>query len=209
VFAVTEPYAAGPDDGAGLIARAARLAESWADLTSTERRSILNQLVDRIDLMRETLEIHMLPSRLPRVLLDQNNHQYPAPPKDDNERRITLSVRARLKRTGMEIRLLINGSDGSARKKPDHSLCRLLAQAHQYQAMVMRNNGKTMAELATEAGVGGSYFTQVLRLSFLAPDITAAVLRDRHPIELNAKRLMRRIQLPIDWEKQRALLGTA
>lgn len=33
------------------------------------------------------------------------------------------------------------------------------------------------------------YFTRILRLSFLAPEILQAILRDRHPIELTAKRL--------------------
>ncbi len=84
----------------------------------------------------------------------------------------------------------------------------LPAQAHQYHAMVMRNGGNTMAELAAEAGVGGSYFTRILRLSFLAPDIVKAILRDRHPIELTAKRLANEVRLPLAWQDQHALLGT-
>ena len=75
------------------------------------------------------------------------------------------------------------------------------------QAMVMRNTGKTMATLAAEAGVGGPYFSRVFRLSFLAPDIVQAILRDRHPIELNARRLAAYTRLPIDWEDQRKCLG--
>ena len=74
--------------------------------------------------------------------------------------------------------------------------------------MVMRNGGKTMTELAAEAGVGGSYFTRILRLSFLAPDVVTAILRDRHPIELNAKRLVNEIRIPITWEEQHAALGS-
>ncbi len=35
-----------------------------------------------------------------------------------------------------------------------------------------------------------------------------AILRDRHPIELTAKRLANRTRLPIAWDEQRALLGT-
>ena len=108
----------------------------------------------------------------------------------------------------METRFLINGAGGGSRRKPDHSLYRVLAQAHQYNAMVMRNDGKTIAELAAGAGVGGSYFTQILRLSFLAPEIIKAILRDRHPIELTAKRLANEVRFPIAWEDQHALLGT-
>ena len=96
---------------------------------------------------------------------------------------------------------------GGARRKPDHSLCRLLAQAYRHNEMVMRSGGKTMAELAIEAGVTGSWFTRILRLSYLAPEVVKAILRDRHPIELTAKRLANDTRLPIAWEDQRTLLG--
>ncbi len=49
--------------------------------------------------------------------------------------------------------------------------------------------------------------SRILRLSFLAPDVVKAILRDRHPIELTAKRLAYRTHLPIAWDEQRALLG--
>ena len=65
-----------------------------------------------------------------------------------------------------------------------------------------------MEELAAEVGVGGSYFSRILRLSFLAPDLVKAILHDRHPVELSAKRLANEIRLPIAWHEQRALLGT-
>ena len=88
------------------------------------------------------------------------------------------------------------------------SLHRLLARAYRYNDMVMRSAGKTMGQLAADAGVGGSYFTRILRLSFLAPEIVRAILRDRHPIELTAKRLASQFRFPIAWDEQRALLGT-
>jgi hypothetical protein len=53
----------------------------------------------------------------------------------------------------------------------------------------------------------GSYFTRILKLSFLAPAITKAILRNRHPLELSAKRLANEIRLPVSWDAQRALLG--
>ena len=165
-------------------------------------------LVERIDLLRETLEIRILPGWLLSILLDENDRRDRVPPNEDNEPSIILSVPARLKRTGIETRFLIDGAGGGAFREPDHSLYRVLAQAHQYNAMVMLNHGKTMAALAAEVGVGGSYFTRVLRLGFLAPDVVKAILRDRHPIEPTAKRLTNEVRVPITWEDHYALLGT-
>ena len=38
--------------------------------------------------------------------------------------------------------------------------------------MLMRGQAQTMGQLALEARVTGSYFTRILRLSFLAPSLT-------------------------------------
>ena len=189
-----------------LIARAAELAGRWSELATVEKRALLAAVVDRVDLMPETLEIRIRPARLFSVLNDENNNQEPMNTESDDLAGVTLTVPARLKRTGIETRLLIDGASSSARRAPDHSLHRVLAQAHQYNAMVMRSGGRTMAELAAEAGVGGSYFTRILRLSYLAPEITKDILRDRHPIGLNAKRLVNQTNLPIGWEQQRSLI---
>jgi hypothetical protein len=68
------------------------------------------------------------------------------------------------------------------------------------------NDSTKALSVATEAGEGGSYFTRSLRLSFLALDIVKAILSDKHPIELSAKRLANEIRLPVVWHDQRALL---
>ena len=61
---------------------------------------------------------------------------------------------------------------------PDGTLttaCTVLARAYRYNEMVMRSGGKTMTQLAAEAGVVRSYFSRILRLSFLAPEIVKAI----------------------------------
>ncbi len=208
IFGAIEPQIRDVKRCTDLVARAAALARRWPRIAPTEKRTILVALVDRIDLLRETLEIHILPSRLLSILGDEGDSRDWARPEENDGPTLTFTVPARLKRTGLETRLLIDGAGGRARRKPDHSLRRLLAQAHRYNEMVMRNGGKTMAELAAEVGVTGSWFTRILRLGFLAPDIVKAILRDRHPIELTAKRLANDIRLPIAWEDQRTLVGS-
>ncbi len=189
-----------------LIARARDLAGRWPKTEPSVKRSILTTLLERIDLMRETLEIHILPRRLPSILRDENNWSDVRHSMAEDEPRIRFTVPAMLRRVGMETKLLIDGTGGGIRTGGDHSLRRLLAQAHQYRTLVMRNGGRTMVELAAEAGVGSSYFSRILRLSFLAPDVTKMILRDRQPIGLTARRLASDTRLPIAWEDQRALL---
>jgi DNA invertase Pin-like site-specific DNA recombinase len=208
IFGAVEPLVGDVNDCTDVVCRAAGLAQRWPDLDPAERRAILTTLVDRIDLLRETVEIRICPGRLPAILRAEDGPRDLKRTPDINEPTITFTVPARLKRAGKETRLLIDGTGGSGRRQPDHSLYRLLARAYRYNDMVMRSAGKTMGQLAADAGVGGSYFTRILRLSFLAPAVVKTILDDRHPIELTAKRLANQLRLPTAWDEQRALLGT-
>ena len=47
----------------------------------------------------------------------------------------------------------------------------------------------------------------LLRIAYLAPDIVAAILDGRQPVQLNRQRLARATNLPLDWHGQRQMLG--
>ena len=59
------------------------------------------------------------------------------------------------------------------------------------------------AGLWDEAGVSPSYFTRVFRLSFLASEITKAIIQGRQPTEFSAIKLMRAGQIALRWPDQR------
>ena len=65
------------------------------------------------------------------------------------------------------------------------------------------------AALAKREGVSPSYFTRLVRLSYLAPDITRAVLDGRKPRGLTADKLLVHSRLPVAWHEQRTVLGFA
>ena len=64
-----------------------------------------------------------------------------------------------------------------------------------------------MDGIAQSAGVSRNYFTRLVKLSFLAPDITTAIVEGRHPPDLTASRLINHTRLPFDWKEQRTALG--
>jgi DNA invertase Pin-like site-specific DNA recombinase len=206
IFDAVEPFFNDVNKRQEVVDRAADLATRWPDLAPATKRQIFKRFIKGINLAQETLEIRIAPGPLLEILWEEDNPRAFERTLRDNELTITFTVPTHLKRAGMETKLLIEGADGSARKSPDRSLLRLLSQAHRFHEMVMHSRGRTMAELAIEAGVGGSYFTRILRLSFLAPDVVKTILRDRHPLELTAKKLAGDTRLPIAWEEQRARL---
>ena len=121
---------------------------------------------------------------------------------------ITLTVAARLKRTGMEKKLLVEQPGGRSRAKVDANLLKLVTRAHELWA-IFTQGGRPISEMADAAGLSSSYFTRLLRLSFLAPDITRSILGGRQPPELNAHKIMADTRLPQDWQHQRVRLGFA
>ena len=58
-----------------------------------------------------------------------------------------------------------------------------------------------------QINITASYFTRVLRIAYMAPDIIEAIVEGRQPPELTANTLVRLKNLPIDWPGQREALG--
>ena len=206
VFAAIEEWCPDINDRVVLIERANALAHAWPALVVSDRRSKLLDLVDRIVLKPDALEIRIHRYRLKSILADDQLETSESQTDSDTGPTLTFTIPARLKRAGVETRLIIDGDDPAARRRSDHSLVRVLAQAHRYRKMALQSRGRSIAEMATEAGVGSSYFTRILRLSFLAPGIIKTILADRHPLELTANAITRDTHLPPEWDAQRSQL---
>ena len=119
---------------------------------------------------------------------------------------LTLTVPASLKRAGREMRMLVeNAGDQTS---PDPSLLRLLARAHHVQARMMQNPTLSVHDVAKEEHVSAAYLYTLLRLPWLAPDITSAIINGRKPPQLTVQTLMRQTpRPPANWAEQRELLG--
>ena len=101
----------------------------------------------------------------------------------------------------------IDSSDPFATAKPDARLIKLLIRAGRFNAALVGSAGVPFAALASREGVSPSYFTRLVRLSYLAPDILQAILDGRQPPDLSADKLLAHSRLPLAWWDQRAVLG--
>jgi hypothetical protein len=188
-----------------LIARAAEIGKSWPQLPATRQRAWLAGLVERIDIGASQIDIHVRARGL-GALFDG-----PATPLVDeaNDETQILSVPVRLRQSGREIRMLIDRADPFSTAKPDSRLIKLLIRAHRFNTTLAGSNGTPFAALAKHEGVSPSYFTRLIRLSYLAPDITQAILDGRQPSHLTTDQLLAHSRLPLSWQHQRTLLGFA
>src|ERR1700688_30512 len=128
---------------------------------------------DRVDI---TLSRGRLTQLLAGSLDLKMQHQAPPSAPDDL---LGLTVPVGLKRVGREMRMLVENADDQT--PADRSLLRIIARAHHIQARLIQSPQLTVHDIPREEHVSAAYIYSLLRLPWLAPDITTAVINGRKP----------------------------
>ena len=140
-------------------------------------------LLCRVEIKPDRIEINVSRHRLAQLLAGQSidltmqDQMWQRKPDDDDV--VTLTAPARLKRVGREMRMLVENSDDHTAADP--SLLRIIARAHDIQARLTHNTKLTVHDIAREERVTAAYIYTLLRLPWLAPDITTAIINGRQP----------------------------
>jgi site-specific DNA recombinase len=180
---------------------------TWPELKDDEVRKFMLSIVARIQVHADRIEIFLNPICLARWFGRTDGHVEPIAATRSNIEgpRVTLTIPARLKRVGKEMKILIeNGSDSAS---PNTSLVRVLVRAHMIRDRFLADKSLTLDEIAKSVDIVPSYVTRLFRLTLLAPDIVSAILAGKQPPELNARKLLDDTRLPLDWNEQRRSLG--
>jgi hypothetical protein len=110
-------------------------------------------------------------------------------------------------KVGKQLKLILSQRTGTSAHRPDPGLIKLLAQATALRQKVAEAEASTFRDLASELGYSREYAADLLRVSFLAPDIQARILDGSQPESLTRSALMKAASLPLDWSLQREALG--
>lgn len=113
---------------------------------------------------------------------------------------LVLTSHLRLTRSGRAVRLL-DGRGVAVSADPNAALVRLVAQAHQLWG-ILRSEPIDITRLAGREGMKPSYLTRVLRLAFLSPALTSAILEGRHSPAISVRTLTLTDYIVGDWETQ-------
>ncbi len=100
-----------------------------------------------------------------------------------------------LVRRGHELRLVHRPQDRTQPATPDVKLIGLIAKAEAAH--------RALATADTIAANRKPHLLRLARLRYLAPDITAAILEGRQPVQLSARRLLHADTIPLSWKEQR------
>ena len=118
---------------------------------------------------------------------------------------LELTMPAELRRLGKEKRLIVAAL--VPKTNLDAMLIKAIVRAHQWFEMLKNRTVESISDLARIEKVQRTYPSRIIPLAFLAPDITAAILEGRQPIDLSLDRLLEAMPLPLAWDEQRAVLG--
>ncbi|MEM1133748.1 MAG: recombinase family protein [Pseudomonadota bacterium] len=158
----------------------------------------LSGLVSKVTVHKDRIETHMDLDWVTTEISSNN-----AASRDT-----LLTIPASIVSNGRQTRILIPSRTGISQPRKDPALIKLIAKAWDARARVEASDAD-IAYLAQEAGHEKDYFTRLVRLGYLAPDIITAILEGRQPATLTRQKLVRISRVPNDWNEQRIALGFA
>ena len=196
-----------------LMARAEIEANRWPQTDVPTRRAFLKSVGARVTVGEENIRLTLGRDALRKALLGDSLEDVSGVDGEaqatgaDTDDVLTFLIPARLKRCGLEMRLVIPvGGALDLRPYPDEALIKALIRAYGWKDRLVSGEALSIHALAKEDGIDERYLSRVLRLAFLAPDITEAILDGYQPAELGLDKVLRRV--PLTWADQRQLFRT-
>jgi hypothetical protein len=110
-------------------------------------------------------------------------------------------VPLKVKRRGVEMRLIINGGDEP--RKPDPALLKAFARARRWFDELVSGRVRSLVEIARREGLAKRYVTRLTKLAFVSPAFVEAIAEGEVSPETNLQMLMDgRLAVPLCWGNQ-------
>jgi site-specific DNA recombinase len=189
------------------ISEAATLADQMR-LSSQMTKSMWSRLrsfLHRVEIGPKTLICTISRNELLSALTDGLPRDIDASDEQRQPQLITLLTPLEMKRRGQEARIVL-ASSATTNFKLDPVLADLVARAHLYLDLLIKQPGTAVAAVAEQHRIHPAEVGRILPLAFLAPSITEAILTGRQPADLTGRPLAR-LDLPMSWQDQRQILS--
>ena len=182
-----------------VVTASGALAEQLRSRGNNAARDQLPKLVERVTVETEQVVVRVARSRLLVLMGTSTTPSSAAPPLD-------VAMPVTIKRSGLAIKLVLeDGHLAAGDGEPDRTLLKALVRARSWWAQLQGDAELTIEHLSASEGVTGSYFTRVLRLAFLGPQIIRGAMAGTLPADVSAQALTRTGAVPTDWAEQRRL----
>jgi site-specific DNA recombinase len=180
-----------------------RASREWTNATSEKIQILLKSTVTRVIVREHNIQILLSKHALQDALLGARDID-PSAEQGGNDS-ITLETSAQLARHGGEMRLQLSPDAPGSKPRPDHSLLRAIARAHDWVDRMLRGDTVNQRSIAAETGHDERYVSRILPLAFLAPDLIEDILEGKQLPHLSLDRRLENISA--DWSQQRTILA--
>jgi len=182
----------------------------WEELFPAEQARIAQLIIHKITVHPNKIIIEFHPPGMASVL---HNLMPDLTFKDDGDpdmhKPMILEVAVDFKKRHR--RKIITTPDGrdlvtGKSKNYDNALIKAVVRAHKWRNMLDSGEIASVRALARHEDIPSSYADKIIRLTELAPDITAAIVNGQQPQSLQLQMLTKQ-QISYDWQEQRETLG--
>jgi site-specific DNA recombinase len=181
------PYVETAGEQQQILRRAGEVAACWSELAAAQLRPAIATLCRLINLHSERIDIEISRRGLYAFLRGERAESR-ADEQPDHQ--LLLSFSTRLCRIGQGKRLVVDAAVRPGMSgRPDPKLIKLLVRGHCLKEKLREIPGTRIADLAMREKLSPSYVALLLRLTFLAPDITRAILDGRQPGGFTAQKI--------------------
>lgn len=197
-----------PEGDGDVAARRAllnRAKEVAAGLGADEHvtcKKVVNGIVSQIEVGRESISLSIDRGGLANLLSVGAYWEMPTGEGSD----FRVSCPYRIKRRGVETRLIVSNKLTERPARPDPTLIRAVAKAFTWNRRIVTGEVSSMADIVREEKVTSRYVRKLLPLALLAPDIVEAICAGHQPSNLSLESIVYN-QIPFNWDAQRSLLG--
>lgn len=191
-----------------IALRAPASSSRLANVGPERFEAIFSALFARIDVAPTSVTMHLRTIELVRFLEWEGQGAFVGQPGDwpTSRARYEIFVPVAVIAPERWPAFTVAPRDQETARKPDQQLVALIRHARAAQALFDKRRDLDLAGLAREFGRTPGYFSRLIRLNYLAPDILAAIADGTQPAGLDRKTLAS-AHIPLDWTVQRKLLG--
>ena len=159
---------------------------------------LIARLVSAVRVLDDQIEIELATARLAAAVKLGREPDAPAT--------LVLACPVRLTRTGRAVRLVHSSGAPAIGAEPDVALIRLVAKAREWWSVIAAGE-ITPAVLAAREGVTVQWLLRVMRLAFLSPEVTEALVAGKLAAGVDGTALLATEAIALDWSRQETLLA--
>ena len=191
-----------------IIGRGKEIVAGWTQLASVNMRTLIRAVIERVIVEADNIQLHVRRTGILQILgSDAGNDPSQVEAAQSADDIIVLAINAQLTRRGKGMRLVLGDAQP---EETDPELESLLRESFSIRDQLLSGSDDSIEAMSKRLGLPKGYLTSHVRLTWLAPDIVAGLLKGQHPVELTKAQLLSKSRdLPSDWSQQREFLGFA